>query len=55
MLVFQIPKISFAIASSILISLSISFNLKHAQHLDNNQTGDNMSYDFLNEEVEHGR
>ena len=35
--------------------IAISFNLKHAQHLDNNQTGDNMSYDFLNEEVEHGR
>ena len=35
--------------------IAISFNLKHHQILDNNQTGDNMPYEMLEENVEHGR
>ena len=35
--------------------ISISFNLKHRQIIDNNETGDNMNYDFLEEEVGHDR
>jgi len=29
----------------------LSFNLKHRLPIDNNQTGDNLSYDFLEENV----
>lgn len=35
--------------------IAISFNLKHDQILDNNTTGDNLCYDFIEENVEHGR
>lgn len=35
--------------------ISISFNLKHRQIIDNNETGENMTYDFLEEEVGHER
>ena len=35
--------------------IAISFNLKHAQILDNNQTGDNMPYEMVEENVNHGR
>ena len=35
--------------------IAISFNLKHWQVIDNNDTGDNLSYDFLEENVKHGR
>ena len=31
--------------------ISLSFNLKHRLPIDNNQTGDNLSYDFLEENV----
>jgi uncharacterized protein (TIGR02466 family) len=31
--------------------ISLSFNLKHRLPIDNNQTGDNISYDFLEENV----
>jgi uncharacterized protein (TIGR02466 family) len=33
--------------------IAISFNLKHAEILDNNTTGDNMSYEFLEENAQH--
>jgi hypothetical protein len=32
--------------------IAISFNLKHAEILDNNTTGDNMSYEFLEENAQ---
>lgn len=35
--------------------ISISFNLKHHLPLDNNETGDNMRYDFLEEDINHER
>jgi len=35
--------------------IAISFNLKHTDIIDNNTTGDNLSYEFLEENVEHGR
>ncbi len=35
--------------------IAISFNLKHRDIIDNNTTGDDMSYEFLEENVEHGR
>lgn len=33
--------------------ISISFNLKHRLEIDNNTTGNDMSYDFMEEEVNH--
>ena len=35
--------------------IAISFNLKHAQILDNNTTGYNMPYEMIEENIEHGR
>ena len=35
--------------------ITLSFNLKHRQIIDNNETGRDMPYEFLEENIDHGR